>query len=103
MELLLGALSLATNFPSFLHLQESLALLLRHNLERIANHTSLKVDALLLPGLHVTANTLLDHQGQLHVTLSHKTDGLTLASRTGGTTDTVDVVIRVAGKIVVDD
>lgn len=86
------------------NLHHGLSLRLANFLEGTGSHqATLDTDALLAPLLHLPADALLDRQHKLHIPLSDQRDGLAAAARTRRTTDTVHVVVRVAGHIVVDD
>ena len=53
--------------------------------------------------LDLSAVELLDFSHHAHILGGDEVDGNTLSSETTTTTDTVDVVLTVGGKIVVDD
>lgn len=90
--------------PPLVNLPHGLSLRLANFLEDSrSHHPTLDTDALLAPLLHLPADSLLDRQHKLHIPLSDQRDGFTAAARTRRTTDTVHVVVRVAGHIVVDD
>jgi len=95
--------TLAQNISPLLDAQQGLPLLLRHRLQRIANDPALDADALLTKLLHLLPNTGFDCENELNVALADERDARAWAAGTCGTAHAVDVVVRVARDVVVDD
>ncbi|RMZ09757.1 hypothetical protein D0860_04082, partial [Hortaea werneckii] len=68
-----------------------------------AEHARLHIHTLLDILVHGSADALLDRMHELDVALADEGDGGAVAAGTGGSTHAVDVVVRVAGEVVVDD
>jgi hypothetical protein len=102
---LLQLIPLATqHITAFFNLSSSLALRRANILkDSSSRHTALNANTFLSPLHHLPLNSLLNSENELDISLSDQRDSLTSPASTGGTTNTVDVIVWVPRHVEIDN